>query len=175
MKIAITGHTKGIGKAISDSFTDQGHEILGLSRSNGFDIKDTEKIIDAVRDCDVFINNAYNEFDQEKLLKTLNLAWKGTDKVIISIGSIVTDYPRIERHLDNQDWPYRNHKRVLRDSFRRMVKYPMSCRLILISPGATDTDMIKHHDCVKMNPEEVAKAVRYALENKFIKELMIYA
>lgn len=175
MKIAITGHTRGIGKAISDIFTDQKHEVIGLSRSNGYDIKNTQSIIDAAKDCDVFINNAYLDLQQEKLMKTMNLEWKGTDKVIISIGSIVTDYPRIERELDNQDWPYRNHKRAVRDSFRRMTKFPMSCRLILISPGATDTDMIKQHDCVKMNPIEVAKAVRYALENKFIKELVIYA
>ena len=175
MKIAITGHTKGIGKAIADVFSDQGYEVIGLSRSNGYDIKDTQKIVDASKDCDVFINNAYHEFEQEKILKTMNIQWKGTDKVIISIGSIVTDYPRIERQLDNQDWPYRNHKRALRDSFRRMIGFPMSCRLVLISPGATDTDMIKQHDCVKMAPLEVANVVRYALENKFIKELMIYA
>lgn len=175
MKIAITGHTRGIGKAIADMFSSQGHEIVGLSLSAGYDIKDTQKIIDAAGNCDVFINNAYHEFEQEKLLKTMNIHWRNTDKTIISIGSTVTDYPRIERNLDDQDWPYRNHKRALRDSFRRLCRFPGSCRLILISPGATDTDMIKHHDCVKMNPTEVAKVVQYALENKFIKELMVYA
>lgn len=175
MKIAITGHTRGIGKAIADVFSDQGHEIIGLSRSNGYDIINTQMIVDAAKDCDVFINNAYHEYEQEKLLKALNIEWKGTEKTIVSIGSIVTDYPRIEKHLDNQDWPYRNHKRSLRDTFRRVIKFPLSCRLVLISPGATDTDMIKQHDCVKMNPSEVAKTVRYAVENKFIKELIVYA
>ena len=35
MKIAITGHTSGIGKAISDIQTLKGAEIKGYSRSNG--------------------------------------------------------------------------------------------------------------------------------------------
>ena len=97
MKIAITGHTRGIGKAIADLLPE--HEIIGLSRSNGYDITDVKKIVDAAKDCDIFINNAYHEFDQEKILKALNIEWKNTDKVIISIGSTVTDYPRIERNL----------------------------------------------------------------------------
>ena len=37
MKIAITGHTKGIGKALYDNLSQQ-HEVEGYSRSNGFDI-----------------------------------------------------------------------------------------------------------------------------------------
>ena len=36
-KIVITGHTSGIGKAIFDKFTEVScHEIIGMSRSNGY-------------------------------------------------------------------------------------------------------------------------------------------
>ena len=56
MKIAITGHTKGIGKACADVFSE--HEVIGFSRSNGFDIQAIEPILDSSNDCDVFINNA---------------------------------------------------------------------------------------------------------------------
>ena len=44
MKIAITGHTRGIGKACADVF--RHHTIYGYSRSNGYDIKDAEVVLE---------------------------------------------------------------------------------------------------------------------------------
>ena len=35
MKIAITGHKHGIGKAFAQQLADRGHEIIGISRSDG--------------------------------------------------------------------------------------------------------------------------------------------
>ena len=53
-KIAIIGHTKGIGKAIADLYKRKKYEVLGLSRSNGYDLDtDQEKIIEKMRDCDL--------------------------------------------------------------------------------------------------------------------------
>ena len=40
MKIAITGHTKGIGKAIADLYPN----VIGFSRSKGYDISVLDKI-----------------------------------------------------------------------------------------------------------------------------------
>ena len=60
MKIAITGHTSGIGKALYDIYSEE-NEVLGFSRSNAYDIKydiSIEKIVQGSLDCDVFINNA---------------------------------------------------------------------------------------------------------------------
>ena len=66
MKIAITGHTRGIGKACADVFR---HDtIYGYSRSNGYDIKDAEDIFKSAEDCDVFINNAYSPDDQNRFI-----------------------------------------------------------------------------------------------------------
>ena len=58
MKIAITGHSKGIGKACFDVLS-KDHEVIGFSRSNGFNINQPRKIFIASINCDVFINNAY--------------------------------------------------------------------------------------------------------------------
>jgi len=172
MIIAITGHTRGIGKAIADNL--KGNTIIGLSRSVGYEISDTQRILEAGKDADIFINNAYDGFYQRDLLEAFYNEWKDTNKTIISIGSIVTDYPRLERELDSQPWPYRDHKTALRDTFRKLVKQPHRCRLALVVPGATDTEMIKHLDVPKMNPVEVARAVRYVMYNSFVKELTVY-
>ena len=71
MKIAITGHTSGIGKAIYDGI---GHEVVGFSRDTGHNINDIfhrMKIVDSVADCDVFINNAHDRFNQVNMLNEL--------------------------------------------------------------------------------------------------------
>lgn len=62
MKIAITGHSKGIGKELYNIF-DSDHQVEGFSRSNGFDIATHHKLIArSVKDCDVFVNNAWSGY-----------------------------------------------------------------------------------------------------------------
>jgi hypothetical protein len=92
MKIAITGHTSGIGKGMYDHFLNQNHEVFGLSRSNGYDIsKNIEDIIKVSSGCDLFINNAYSGDSQLKLLMLLK------DKVnnIVVCGSSSRNYLNI--------------------------------------------------------------------------------
>mgnify|MGYP001626557762 CR=1 FL=1 len=43
MKIALTGHTSGIGKALYDILS-QEHDVVCFSRSNGYDIKEDDTI-----------------------------------------------------------------------------------------------------------------------------------
>ena len=50
MKIAITGHTNGIGQALAREYQQRGHEVMGLSRRTGQNIYLTEKITNAVAD-----------------------------------------------------------------------------------------------------------------------------
>ena len=92
MKIAITGHTSGIGKGMYDHFLNQNHEVFGLSRSNGFDIsKNIKEIVEISKECDLFINNAYSGDSQLKLLMLLK------DKVnnIVVCGSSSRNYLNI--------------------------------------------------------------------------------
>jgi hypothetical protein len=86
MKIAITGHTSGIGKALFDYFFS--YTPMGFSRSNGYNINHIEnrkKIINQCADCDVFINNAYSNGinSQLYLLQEMHSAWVGKEKLII--------------------------------------------------------------------------------------------
>ena len=95
MKISITGHTKGIGKAIYNVLSEE-HDVIGFSRSNGFNISDPRKIFVASIGCDVFINNAYimDTKDQINLFNMFFEQWKDDpNKFIVNIGSKSKYYP----------------------------------------------------------------------------------
>jgi len=49
MKIAITGHTAGIGQAFSKILESRGHEIIGISRRTRENIKISEISIGYIR------------------------------------------------------------------------------------------------------------------------------
>jgi len=115
-KIIITGHTHGIGKAIYDKFKEIScREIVGMSRSNGYDIeKDFDKIIAEAEGCEMFINNAYCEQQQLHLVEALK------DKVdmMVVMGSVSRLYPEL---IPTE---YVEHKQALAEA----------CRLISINP-----------------------------------------
>lgn len=172
MNIAITGHTKGIGLACSNLLVGS----TGYSRSNGWNIAHTDTIVRefVYKDYDVVINNAYSDYYQTKLLQKLFDAWTNKNKIIISIGSYVIDYPRSDKSLTVETWPYKDHKLDLAKVFRRLSKQDSLCRLGLINPGPTDTDLVKHLDVKKIKPELVADAVRLMLDTPHIKEITLY-
>ena len=91
MKYAITGHTAGIGKRLFEQLSPN---CLGFSKSSGYDItvkRDRFKIINAIKDCDVFINNATDGLGQTLLLTDLFYEWKDLDKTIINVGSRIAE------------------------------------------------------------------------------------
>ena len=92
-KIIITGHTSGVGKAVYDKFKEIScREIVGMSRSNGYDIDaDFDKIVAEAEGCELFINNAYRDGQQLKLVEALK------DKVdmMVVMGSVSRFYPEL--------------------------------------------------------------------------------
>ena len=119
MKVVITGHTYGIGKALYDSFKSAEWEVVGLSRSNGFDIAaDFDKVVEAATGADLFINNAYRDKQQTRLVHAL----KNKVKKMIVMGSVSRHYPELI-HTD-----YVHDKQELAEA----------CRLISIDPNGID-------------------------------------
>ena len=120
MKVVITGHTSGIGKALYENFqTYGGWEVVGLSRSNGYDIDaDFDKVVEAASGCFLFINNAYRDKQQTKLVHAL----KNKVKKMIVMGSVSRHYPELI-HTD-----YVHDKQELAEA----------CRLISIDPNGID-------------------------------------
>ena len=73
MKIAITGHSSGIGADIYGKLVDDpGFEVRGYSKSNGWNIaeQDGDRIINELLDfdADVVFNNAYYPDIQNKMI-----------------------------------------------------------------------------------------------------------
>jgi Glu-tRNA(Gln) amidotransferase subunit E-like FAD-binding protein len=100
MKVVITGHTSGIGKAIYEHFQSKDYEVIGMSRSNGYNIIDNkEKIIKETLGCDLFINNACDKDGQLELLKSL---YNKVPK-IITMGSIITEFPELYHKTQIED------------------------------------------------------------------------
>ena len=103
MKYAITGHTQGIGKKIFERLDPN---IIGFSRSTGYDINDVDirrQILKESEDCDVFINNATDNFAQTYMFLDLVEAWRDKpEKTIINVGSRIAEIrvlPDNVRHL----------------------------------------------------------------------------
>lgn len=90
-KIAITGHTSGIGEGLKKYFLERSIEVKGFSRSNNYDISKLEiidKIIDETIDCDVFINNAYYEHHQEIIANKWFEKHQDLNHLLVNISSI---------------------------------------------------------------------------------------
>lgn len=102
MKIGITGHSDFLGKGLFD-FLSKNHEVIGFSRSNGYDLKNYEKILDDVKDMDVFINNTYHPEYQQKIFEELFEKWKDKDKTIFNIlTSSIFNNGSIEDYRENK-------------------------------------------------------------------------
>ena len=114
MKIAITGHTGGLGLAFFNYFS-KSHEVIGLSRSNGYTLpSDLDKVISVVKTCDLFFNNAHVGTSQASLIQQLH-----SDVSIITSGSMAANYTGKQyfddkRYIENIFKSYKSqHPRLL--------------------------------------------------------------
>ncbi len=139
MKIAITGHTKGIGKACADLLGQQ-HEIVGLSRSNGFDIQQTNMCAMKIVPCDVFINNAYQGTCQSQLFEVVFKHWKDKPKTIINLGTRAQYEHNFSGSIYSSDKRHLQHA-VEHITFGQQGGFNKQCRVMNLNPGYVNTDM----------------------------------
>lgn len=136
MKIAITGHSAGIGQALAKAYTQRGHEIVGLSRRNGYNIRSVPKCADTIEPCDMWINNAQSGFAQTELLHEVWRRWQGTAKTIMVISTEMTYMPASPRPEWDEYWL---QKRTLEEACRQLFNRPGSPRILLVQPGNVAT------------------------------------
>jgi len=141
MKIAITGHTAGIGQALAKEYCLDGHEIVGLSKREGNNIRNTPKICDQIEPCDVFVNNAQAGYAQTELLFEMAQRWQGTKKHIIVVSTMMTQDPvSVLSGLDMDH--YRVQKVALEEAASQIRNRRLGVIITIVRPGniATSTD-----------------------------------
>jgi NADP-dependent 3-hydroxy acid dehydrogenase YdfG len=132
MKIAITGHTAGIGQALAEAY--YGNEIVGLSKREGNNIRIIAKIADKIEPCDVFINNAQAGYAQTELLFEMAKRWSGTKKHIIVISTMMTQDPTsVLAGLDMDQ--YRVQKIALEEAVKQIRHRRLGIKLTIVRPG----------------------------------------
>ena len=162
MKIAITGHSRGIGKELFDIFKED-NQVEGFSGSNGYDISTQHQLISrSIKDCDIFINNAWAGFSQIDLLNTVFEMWKNDNsKTIVNISSL-SKYPGLSGNTTG----YSASKAALsHQAFLLMFKTDRKCRMINVNPGYVKTDMTKkvHETASMLSAKECADAIAWAI------------
>ena len=136
MKIAITGGTAGIGQALTQIYQTQGHEVVVLSRRNGYNIRSLPKVAGMIEPCDMFINNAQVGFAQTELLWEIWRRWQGQDKVIVNISTQMV----LMQYAPKTEWDeYLIQKKTLELAQETMTYRSELPRLILERPGAIAT------------------------------------
>ena len=87
-KIAIIGHTKGIGKAIADLYKKKKYQVIGLSSSNGYDLQCSQiEIMEQLDECQLIVLNAYVGRGQMTLLKRIYGKFVFENKKVVVITS----------------------------------------------------------------------------------------
>ena len=138
-RIAITGHSAGIGQALATVYESHGHEIVGLSRRNGYNIRSIPKIIEKIRDCDIFVNNAQVGFAQTELLFAVYKEWQDKEnKKIINISTMMTLEP-VSTIPGIEMIEYHNQKIALEEAHRQLLHLHSWPKLCLVKPGAIAT------------------------------------
>ena len=166
-KIAITGHTQGIGKAVVDLCKND-YEILGFSRATGHNLLKpgvVERILEEAKDCDIFINNAFSTDAQIKLFDLFYKEWKGDmTKFIINVNSKNRFRAGDGSYVDNGYAAVKSllHKQwvdVLHESGRL-------CKISNLSPGFVDTPLIGSFSLpvwMKQPAEEFAETIMWII------------
>lgn len=162
MKVAITGHTQGIGKAIFEEMIKRGHEVTGYSRSNGYDISlesARDQIIKEIKDFDIFVNNAFSPQAQFELLKKITNSWDGSKKVIVNVGSKSIYATNVNEAMKS----YVEDKKLQNEFIykRKLKAKPQILNLIL---GLVDTEMSQIFSANKINAKDLAKLVADMIE-----------
>ena len=136
MKIAITGHSAGIGQALANLLEQRGHKIVGLSKRYGHNIHNIPKISQLIEPCDIFINNAQSHFAQTDLLFAVWRLWRGQDKKIVNISTEMVSMEVPPR----EDWDeYLIQKKTLEQANNLLGMRSELPRLTIIRPGTIAT------------------------------------
>lgn len=160
--IAVTGHTSGLGKGVYDYFQSLGYNVKGFSKDNGFDISSKEnvdRIVELTRDCDLFFNNAYYQYQQVEIAKLWQQQHWSDQHYIINTSSLaaepLADIP------NNASWltEYSKEKYALNKVSWEINHSGSKCKSIIVMPGVCQTNFYNPYDTEEQNGLELYQRV----------------
>lgn len=170
--ILITG-SRGLAASLRESLQ-HNNTVTCVDRRQDRDISNLDGWAKEFADHDIVINNAYQGWHQISVLEYFAGLWQDDPRrMIVNIGSMVSDYVRSEKEKDHCYWPYRLHKQGLQSAFEALCRCT-KCDIKLINPGPIDTEMIQHLDCDKMSTRSVAEKIIWAMEHPEIKRIDLW-
>jgi len=153
MKIAITGHKRGIGEQFAEQLSSRGHQIVGISRSDGENIRRTVHTASLIEPCDMLINNAISMYAQTELLFEVWHRWQHSNQqhIIWNISTRICEQDE-DRPINGlslrEAMQYRNQKMSLELAHRQLDAQPSKIHMLLIRPGAVNTQKFSAPDSV---------------------------
>ena len=191
MKVLITGHTSGIGKAILENCPSD-YEVQGISRATGHDIvQNLPDILGFIKEYkpDILFNNVWGDGNQNQIATWfVDRFEKG---IMITTGSIL-GYKYLADNIDNfydhlLKQPYmqynENKAKLLLEAFMWKLRnrngkdvYWTNYSLGLTKTGLTNRDIhgnfdtTKHKDYPMLEPDDVAKRMWKDIEDKLYLE-----
>jgi nucleoside-diphosphate-sugar epimerase len=155
MRIGITGHSDSLGKGLFD-FLRKNHEVIGFSRSNGYDLKNYKNILTDVVDLDVFINNTYHPSLQQKIFEELFDLWKDKNKTIFNV---LTSAIFNNGSFDD----YRESKLNLQKSVLKLINSNLDKKVRVINLYPSTLEHNKRVGFNKVNFSEVHDIIEFQL------------
>jgi|TARA_B100000902_G_scaffold71201_1_gene76742 NAD(P)-dependent dehydrogenase (short-subunit alcohol dehydrogenase family) len=155
MRIAITGHKKGIGQEFAKRLAQQGHDIVGISRSDGENIRRVAHTASLIEPCDMFINNAISFYAQTELLFEVWHRWQDSEQEhhIWNISTQVCEWTN-DRQINGltmrQSMEYRNQKMALELAHEQLNTQVSNIKMKLIRPGSVNTQTFSHPDSISV-------------------------
>ena len=158
MKIAITGHTSGIGIGILEYYSGE-HEVIGFSLENGYNINDYNRILEETKDCDIFINNAYSHYTQSEIVSEWAKVHSNDKHLIISTSSIAAE-PLLEiENMFPHLKPYGDEKYAINKASWNVNHSEALCKSSVIMPGVVETSFYNPYDTEEQNGVELYNRV----------------
>ena len=163
-RVGITGHTSGIGLACATMLQGMHFEIVGFSRSTGYNITEPEarsRIVAESSSCSIFINNAHQDWEQANLLYELFEQWRDQDKIIFNISSNSSDGVKDYLHK------YAVQKAALDKACEQLSNIAgVKCRVVNLRPGWVRTPRVEHLNVTEpmLSPEDIAATIRWIIE-----------
>tara|TARA_E500000331_G_scaffold10668_1_gene9815 strand:+ start:1725 stop:2303 length:579 start_codon:yes stop_codon:yes gene_type:complete len=164
-RIFITGHTRGIGKAVFDLYKSKDYLCYGISKSTGLDIdKDCDVIVQQMSNFKYIVLNAYDKDSQLRMLKSIIERYKNEPKKIAVITSTSGTRAGMDSSLKHQEYNwYCKNKKALIEYIEKAQQdlFDKPIQIYDVCPDTVQTDMSEGlwEEYPKLDANEVAECV----------------